>query len=429
MWIGLLFSIMCLGASTEKLETSLSSSSTSDILDMELLDSIHTYRVRTAQCLSLADYTKCMPYTLEALSHYLSIEYLNSADNQTGTWILMGIIVQIAVRMGYHRDGSHSPRLSPFQSEMRRRAWAVIFQIDSAAAGQYGLPRMINDSQADTREPRDVNDDAISRDMLELPQARTDSEPSNIQFLVMKNRLVSTFNMIIDLTGSPKKVASYDEILNLDKVLEDQFHTMPAALRVRPMSRSLTDTPEVIVSRIFLALSYYKSRCILHRGYMIAAQSNACYLYSRKSCIESALEILHIQLSLHEESQEGRRLYREKWKYYSLVKHIWLLATTILCADIDNGLREIRSRSQYEDDLSEKIVQALRKSYSIWLQSSDMSRDAQKAAQMLRVVLNKVPGLPPQAEDLSSGGASGVSHYSAFFSIGYYALSSRLEQV
>jgi hypothetical protein len=425
MWIGLLFAIMCLGVSTEKLERSLSGPSTSDILEMKLSDSIQTYRVRTAQCLSLADYTKCVPYTVEALSHYLSIEYLNAADSQTGTWILMGIIVQIAVRMGYHRDGSQSPRLSPFQSEMRRRAWAVIFQIDSAAAGQYGLPRMINDSQADTREPSDVNDDALSRDMSELPPPRTGFEPSSIQFLVMKNRLVSTFNMIIDLIGSPKKVASYDEILKLDKILEEQFQTMPVPLRMRSMSRSLTDTPEVVVNRIFLALSYYKSRCILHRGYMLAAQTNDRYLYSRKSCIESALEILHIQLSLHEESQEGRRLYHEKWKYYTLIKHIWLLATTILCADLDNSHRETPSRAPYEGNVPEKIVQALRKSYFIWIEFSDMSRDAQKAAQMLRVVLKRVPQPQLQTENSSSGSVSGASNDSAFFSIGWYTPSSR----
>lgn len=418
MWIGLLYAIMCLAASTEKSERELSGPSTSHVLDMELSQSIHTYRLRTVQCLSLADYTKCVPYTVETLSHYLCIEYLNAADSQTGAWILMGIIVQIAIRMGYHRDGSHSPRLSPFQSEMRRRAWAIIFQIDSAAAGQYGLPRMINDSQADTREPRDVNDDALSRDMSELPPPRNGSEPSNIQFLVMKNRLVSTLNMIIDLTGSPKKVASYDEILKLDKILVDQFQEMPVPLRMRPMSRSLTDTPEVIVNRIFLALSYYKSRCILHRGYMLAAQSNDRYMYSWKSCIQSALEILHIQLTLHEESQEGRRLYHEKWKYYTLIKHIWLLATTILCADLDNSLQDFSGRSQYEGDSFEKIVQALRNSYFIWLESSDMSRDAQKAAQMLRVVLKKIPDLPSQTDNSSSGSVSGASNHSAFFSKG-----------
>ncbi|CRG90985.1 [NU+] prion formation protein 1 [Talaromyces islandicus] len=360
MWIGLLFAIMCLGASTEKLETPLSSSSASDILDMELLNTIQTYRVRTAQCLALADYTKCVPYTVEALSHYLSIEYLNTTDGQTGTWILMGIVVQIAVRMGYHRDGSHSPRLSPFQSEMRRRAWAVLFQIDSAAAGQYGLPRMINDLQADTKEPRDVNDDALSRDMPELPQARTDSEPSNIQFLVMKNRLMSTFNMIIDLTGSPRKAASYDEILKLDKILEEQFHTMPASLRMRP---------------------------------------------------------------------EGRRLYHEKWKYYALVNHIWLLATTILCADLDNSLGEIRSRSQYEGDLSNRTVRALKKSYYIWLESSDMSRDAQKAVEMLRVVLNKVPKSLPQTENLPPASVSGASNDSAFFSIDFSPVTYSQTQI
>ncbi|KAH8689364.1 putative fungal-specific transcription factor [Talaromyces proteolyticus] len=413
MWIGLLFSIICLGTLHQQLETSYSESPTLHDAGLDLMHSIQLYRERAAQCLVLADYTKCVPYTVETLLHYLAIEYVNITDSHTGVWALMGIIVQIALRMGYHRDGSHSSRLSPFQVEMRRRAWAVLFQVTSSAAGQFGLPRMINDSQADTKEPQDISDDALSPDMIELPPPRSDSEASAIQFLVAKNRLLSIFNMIVDLTGSPKKAISYEQIIELDKILERQFKGIPVPLQMKPMSRCLADTADIIVNRLFLSLSYYRSRCVLHREYMLVARSNNRYMHSRKSCIGAALNILQIQLIIHEETQLGRRLYLQKWKISAMVKHIFLLAATILCVDINCRVRETHDASMIEDHKIENIIQALNTSYSIWLQSSDMSREAQKVVEMLRLVLNKAQRLPTTvASSLSISAHSDDSVYS-----------------
>ncbi|RHZ52753.1 hypothetical protein CDV55_103994 [Aspergillus turcosus] len=411
MWIGLLFSMICLAAIHQQLERPASDQPASLPQNSEQLHGMEVYRNRVVQCLALADYTKCVPYTIETLLHYMAIEYLNVTDSPTSVWILLGITVQIAFRMGYHRDGSHSSHLSPFQAEMRRRGWAIIFQLDSAAAGQYGLPRMINASKVDTAEPRDVSDDALSPEMTELPPPRTDPSPSSIQFLVMKNRLMSTFNLVIDLVSSPKQVVSYAEVMKLDRLLSDQFTSMPAALRMRSMSRQLTDTSDVILNRVFLALSFYKSQCILHREYMLAGRSDPRYLYSRRSCINAALEIQHIQSSLHEESQPGRRLHHDRWKYSALVKHIFLLATTILCVDLDYSLRDGNHESEIGDEFSDRIGQSLTNSYDIWQQSSEKSRESQKVTQMLRILLGKV-----RTRDEPSMTASSID--SAFFSTG-----------
>ncbi|PTU24595.1 hypothetical protein P175DRAFT_0426375 [Aspergillus ochraceoroseus IBT 24754] len=422
MWIGLLFGIMCLGALHQKLETP----SLEIPPNRELLRSIQTYRERVAQCLALADYTKCIPYTVETLLHYLSIEYFNLSDGHTGVWILLGITLQIAFRMGYHRDGSYFPRLAPFQAEMRRRTWAVLFQLDSLAAGQFGIPRMINAWKADTKEPRDVSDDALSPDMTELPPSRTDSQPSFIQFVVMKNRLISTFTMVIDITGEPKKAVSYEEIMKLDKTVNDQFQSMPAPLRTKPLSRQLLDPPDVILSRIFLALSYYKCCCVLHRGYMLAARTDDRYQYSRRACIGAALEVLQIQATLHEESQPGRRFEHQQWKLGSLVKHIFLLATTILCVDLRYSVsqEEGHGSGMIEDAMAQQIIPALELSYSIWLQSSDESRESRKVTEMLRIVLAKAARI-----DQRPPNASSVCDYSMSFPTGTYHLGDGSCQV
>ena len=75
------------------------------------------------QCLRLGNYMKGAPHTIEALLAFLQTEYLQGEDTQHGCWQLTGVIIRVALKMGYHRDGSHFPNISVYEAEMRRRTW------------------------------------------------------------------------------------------------------------------------------------------------------------------------------------------------------------------------------------------------------------------------------------------------------------------
>ena len=144
MWLGLLFTMMCLATQFERLsgdEADEIQKSSQSRQNHQVR--VQVYREKIVQCLVLGKYIKSVPYTIETLLLYFTIEHFQSEDTQIGTWILLGIIVRIAMRMGYHRDASHSPRISPFHGEMRRRAWVMIVQLDLMTSSQIGLPRMI----------------------------------------------------------------------------------------------------------------------------------------------------------------------------------------------------------------------------------------------------------------------------------------------
>lgn len=101
------------------------------------------YRLRTVQCLVNSDYTKSSTYTIETLLLYVHGEYQSRWDAEVGIWVVTGIIVRLSLRMGYHRDPSNYPSLSPFQGEMRRRVWSFIRQLDTLFSFQLALPSMI----------------------------------------------------------------------------------------------------------------------------------------------------------------------------------------------------------------------------------------------------------------------------------------------
>ena len=188
-WVSLLFGMMCLAL--------LYDQSTPDeyndlrkvqpILEPNLR--VQVYREKAAQCLMLCQYIKGGPYIIEALLLYLHIEYLRGGDPQNSAWMIFGIIVRLALRMGYHRDASAFPKISPFHAEMRRRGWTIIRMMDVITSMQFGLPRMINESQSDTKEPRNLQDEDMLETMTELPSSRPDSARTTVQFYVTKSRV------------------------------------------------------------------------------------------------------------------------------------------------------------------------------------------------------------------------------------------------
>ncbi|KAI7261789.1 hypothetical protein KC345_g9656 [Hortaea werneckii] len=85
-------------------------------------------------------------------------------------WILTGVAIRIAQRLGLHRDGSEFG-LKPFDAEMRRRLFWQLLPLEGMAAqmcgGAMALPYDWN-----THEPSNLNDSDLSPDMPSLPPNR-----------------------------------------------------------------------------------------------------------------------------------------------------------------------------------------------------------------------------------------------------------------
>jgi hypothetical protein len=87
-------------------------------------------------------------------------------------FILSGIAVRLARRMGLHRDGT-SLGLSPFDTEIRRRLWWMIVFIDCRTSDFAGTRPSMDLFQSDTKKPLNVEDEDLKPDMTEPPPERT----------------------------------------------------------------------------------------------------------------------------------------------------------------------------------------------------------------------------------------------------------------
>jgi hypothetical protein len=80
------------------------------------LELAQEYRMRTVQCLITGDYTKPREYTVETLLLYVFGEYSSRWDADMSLWLITSLIVRLALRMGYHRDGKWFSSITPFQA-------------------------------------------------------------------------------------------------------------------------------------------------------------------------------------------------------------------------------------------------------------------------------------------------------------------------
>ncbi|KLU91088.1 hypothetical protein MAPG_09611 [Magnaporthiopsis poae ATCC 64411] len=136
-------------------------------------------------CLNQAKFLKNHDLTtLQAFVLYLIS--IQGRYNQHATWILHGVAVRIAQKMGLHRDGT-SFGLSPFDIEMRRRLWWQIIMLDARFAFMSGLGHALLPRVWDTKEPRNLNDADLYASAAELPPDR--DSPTEMVFCVIQNRL------------------------------------------------------------------------------------------------------------------------------------------------------------------------------------------------------------------------------------------------
>ncbi|KAL5365392.1 hypothetical protein BJX96DRAFT_169061 [Aspergillus floccosus] len=377
IWVGLLFSMICLACLASKQH---------DYPDTDLQSlQIDLYREKTVQCLIMGEYTRPGPYVLETVINYIYAEFCVCTDANNDMWFLLAIEVNLAMRMGYHRDPSHFPGISPFQGEMRRRVWATVLMSDIMISNQMGMPRMISDWKWDTAEPRNLNDADVDEDTNELPPSRPETELTTALGIIGRRRMLKALGIIADLT-SRTKPCCYDEVMQVDRILHDAATSIPAPLKWKPMAASVTDSPQVIIARLFITHMLYKGQIMLHQRFLCMQSTSGKeddFSYSLQACIDASMGTLELQDVLDEETCAGGQLYPMRWRVTSSMNHQFLTATMVLCSLLYNG-RTVERKDE--------IQRALQRSRAIWIRRSSASKEAKRAADTIGIVLSRMGG-------------------------------------
>ncbi|RSL84915.1 hypothetical protein CEP51_003644 [Fusarium floridanum] len=401
-WIGLMFSMLYIAAQLQTFAIDFPGGR-AESLKAEYLTMKDAFREKAVQCLILARYTTGGPYILETLITVLTGEFILLKDGVTDGWLSIGMILHVAMRMGYHRDPDHFPGISPFEGEMRRRIWTTILQLDLVISLEMGLPRSATDTHIDTKPPRNLRDCDFDEDTIEMPPPRPETEWTPVLPLIARGRLITALGLICDV-NTDINPPSHDEVIKIDALLKDVHHrSIPPVLRWETNPHPITDSPTLVVQRVSIETTYHKSRILLYRRGLInypVQQSQERDRESVQICLDSALKILSFQQMLHEESQPFGRLCQLRWKVTRIFNQDVLLATSVLCL----YLQDVDKFETTGPTRAEEIRQQLAISHKIWLQMSTVSAEAGKVARALSIVLGNTEvsaedGSGPSSDD------------------------------
>ncbi|RMX87617.1 hypothetical protein D0869_02216 [Hortaea werneckii] len=378
MWLGLLFSILSLAASFALRDSDPSSPRTKQVLA-----DVARYHSMAASAAVLADFTKPKAHTIEALILYTA--GLRSDNAFMNVWLSIGLIIRLALRMGYHRDGKHYPNISPFSGEMRRRTWAIISMIDVLISFQLGLPSMVKTIQSDAEPPSNLLDRDFRPDCGSLPQGRGIDELTPSSYTRAKLRIVKVFADAAELSHATVPPA-YDEMMKLDRELEEAKAAVPPSLQMpEDSSAIITDPPEQLMCRFNLDLLYLKTKTVLHRRYMLVPleklsprEQEFGIGASRRLCTECALRVLQHHHSIYTASQVGGQLESVKWYMGSISTHDFLLAAMIICLELSKQMGDPAFGRHPETMLAcprrGAMMEALERSQKIWSEAAASKR-------------------------------------------------------
>ncbi|OBT85724.1 hypothetical protein VE02_05228 [Pseudogymnoascus sp. 03VT05] len=391
-WLGLLYALMCLatlaalGAGEDNADTRGTPT-----------EMIRTYRGCSAQCLVLSNYSQPGAYTLEALSAYIEGEFVLSKDDVGMPYLLIGIAVRLALRMGLHRDPAKvGGNLTPYQGEMRRRLWHILVQVDLLCSFLLGLPVTTHAIESDTAYPRNLRDEDFDENSTELPPSRPETEITPMSYTICKSRICEVFGKV-GVLANRMSLPLYDEVMALDRVLQEAEAGVPEFIRLKPLELSITDPAAVIIQRYSIALLLQKCRCMLHRKYI------ATEPYSKKVAVDAAMELLSYQSSIHQAALPGGPLALNRWFLSSLSVHDFLLAGMIVYSSVTQLAKG--SPSEHGSSLDElqpsrdEMVAALQKSHAVWIDTQSMSSNSEKGSRILGAMMKNA--------DLATGSAIG----------------------
>ena len=384
--------------------------------DVSPMEKYRQYRAAAGWALVAAKFTSPNPLKTQSYLSYVTTEFMTNPSSKTDCYTLSAVNIRLMLQMGFHRDPSKLPNISPFEGEMRRRMWHLAVQVELLVSFHLGLPSILNGLESDTEIPANLHDEDISPSLTVLPPSKPDLEFTQLSYMRWKSALCVIFGAIARASHS-LTVPAYNEVMRLDGLLEERWKRVPFLLKPRPINESIADPAVQIHQRFGLASLYQKSRCVLHRRYVTDVSLKKEHAYSRRACLEAAIAMLEYQDVIQPATLPGGILRPHGWFLAAIATYDFLLAATIVYilyhsetylgddaydhwVDQDGKLRSRLTKDE--------LLMMLRRSHRHWVAVAQDTPIASKAADILETMLNKIDGTSGSLSPVAGGNGDQV---------------------
>lgn len=194
-----------------------------------------TPQLWSTQCISVAEewLMQQSPKHRTIVYHQVScLLYLAKRSNMVGKkwyWKETGSLVQNAIMGGLHRESSLAVH-SSYMTEMKRRLWVTISELDLQNSFEYGLPTLLYNIESNVAPPANLNDDDFDEATGNVTMSRVESEytRTSYQFYSSKSwKLRLEVSRRVSSTGLAP-VMPYADVLQLTHEITEEICSLPS---------------------------------------------------------------------------------------------------------------------------------------------------------------------------------------------------------
>jgi hypothetical protein len=144
----------------------------------------------------------------------------------------------------------------------------------------------------------------------------------------------------------------YEQVVAMDKKLQNFLSTMPFFFKIDPSNRAQskpleTVYPQVTILRYCIITEAHSRRCKLHQKFLLRQSDDPRYAYSRQACLESALTVVRVYEDLREHNSSCTELM-------GMAVHFTHLALVVLAMDLC-----FNKDKAYEAEIKAQVKSAL----------------------------------------------------------------------
>ncbi|KAI0970884.1 fungal-specific transcription factor domain-containing protein [Xylaria arbuscula] len=186
-------------------------------------------------------------------------------------WQHLGLLVRMAMTMGLHRDPSEfSHKILPFWAEQRRKLWTSILELDIHMSIQCNLPSCIREGDFTCQPPRNLNDDELYPNMIELPEPKPIEVDTDSRIQAFAAMTLATRFKAVDLINRIDNLQDYQQILDIGNELEQALEDIRCVLPQRPLSDS-NEARRQWLTRIVLDMNCRRPLLALYRPFALSS--------------------------------------------------------------------------------------------------------------------------------------------------------------
>lgn len=225
--------------------------------------------------------------------HYILLlaKQINSIKPKR-TWTETGNLLRLAMATGMHRDTRLlQKKTTAFQSEMRRRFWALVVEMDLQASLDRGMPASSLDVVSDCGLPSNLRDEDFDESSTILPTSRPATEITKMSYLRMSNNSHALRKKLTNLLNQPGRSMTYSIVRTYTEQIERQLSALPS-WHTLEQDRS-TATAPVRQSVALLHIQMEQFLLILHASAARRAATDFEASFSKAAFFTAAKSVIH----------------------------------------------------------------------------------------------------------------------------------------